>query len=44
METSKATVKMKKIHTDNSVADMLTKTIPSAKFKLCLDLAGICER
>lgn len=44
LETSKATMKIKKIHTDDSVADMLTKAIPSAKFKLCLDLAGICER
>ncbi|KAH9723672.1 hypothetical protein KPL70_007193 [Citrus sinensis] len=43
LEVSKATVMLQKIHTDDNVADMLTKAVPGAKFKFCLDLAGICD-
>lgn len=43
LEVSKATVMLQKIHTDDNAADMLTKAVPEAKFKFCLDLAGICD-
>ena len=43
LEVSKATVMLQKIHTDDNVADMLTKAVPGAKFKFCLDLVGICD-
>ncbi|KAH9762600.1 Integrase catalytic domain-containing protein [Citrus sinensis] len=44
LEVLKATVKLQKIHTDKNVADMLTKPVTTAKFKLCLELAGICQK
>ncbi|KAH9685181.1 Integrase catalytic domain-containing protein [Citrus sinensis] len=44
LEVSKATVKLQKIHTDNNVADMLTKAIPGAKFMFCLNLSSIYSR
>ena len=44
LEVSKATVKLQKIHTDNNVANMLTKAIPGAKFMFCLNLVDICSR
>ena len=44
LEVLKATVKLQKIHTDNNVADMLTKAIPGAKFMFCLNLASIYSR
>ncbi|KAH9745502.1 hypothetical protein KPL70_004095 [Citrus sinensis] len=34
-------VKMVKIHTDRNPADMLTKVVTTAKFKVCLDIAGL---
>lgn len=34
LELSRATVKLKKIHTDENVADMLIKVVLGAKFKL----------
>ncbi|KAH9694912.1 Integrase catalytic domain-containing protein [Citrus sinensis] len=40
-EVSKGAVKMAKVHTDENPADMLTKAVPSAKFNICLDLAGL---
>ncbi|KAH9670747.1 hypothetical protein KPL70_017094 [Citrus sinensis] len=43
LEISKATVMLQKIHIDDNVVDMLTKAVPGAKFKFCLDLAGICD-
>ncbi|KAH9657437.1 hypothetical protein KPL70_023077 [Citrus sinensis] len=44
LEVLKATVKLQKIHTDKNVADILTKLVTTAKFKLCLELAGICQK
>ncbi|KAH9649106.1 hypothetical protein KPL70_025861 [Citrus sinensis] len=44
LEVLKATVKLQKIHKDKNVADMLTKPVTTAKFKLCLELAGICQK
>ena len=38
---SKGVMKMVKIHTSNNPADMLTKVVPTTKFKTCLDIAGI---
>ena len=35
---------VKKIHTDDNPADMFTKSLPIAKFKLCLDLVGVSDR
>ena len=35
---------VEKIHTDDNPADMFTKSLPIAKFKLCLDLVGIFGR
>ncbi|KAH9728537.1 hypothetical protein KPL70_009073 [Citrus sinensis] len=34
LEVSKGTVKLVKVHTSNNVADMLTKPVPMAKFKV----------
>ena len=34
-------VRMVKIHTDRNPADMLTKVVTIAKFKVCLDIAGL---
>ncbi|KAH9648710.1 reverse transcriptase Ty1/copia-type domain-containing protein [Citrus sinensis] len=38
---SKGVISMVKVHTDNNPADMLTKVVPTAKFKSCLDKAGL---
>ena len=38
---SKGVIRMVKVHTDNNPADMLTKVIPTTKFKSCLDKAGL---
>ncbi|KAH9702699.1 hypothetical protein KPL70_010850 [Citrus sinensis] len=43
LEVSKATVMLQKIHTDDNVADILTKAVPGPKFKFYLNLAGICD-
>ena len=32
---------MEKISTEDNPADMLTKTLPTAKFKHCLDLVNV---
>lgn len=42
LEVTKRTILLVKIYTSENMADMLTKSIPIAKFKTCLDLAGIC--
>ena len=36
-------VKLLKIHTDDNLADMLTKAIPTAKLVYCMNSAGICR-
>ena len=38
---SMGVVRMVKIHTDRNPADMLTKVVTTAKFKVCLDIAGL---
>ena len=40
-EVSKGVIKMAKVHTDDKPTDMLTKVVPTAKFKACLNMAGI---
>lgn len=40
-EVSKGAVKMSKVHTDENPADILTKVVPTAKFSMCLNLAGL---
>ena len=40
---SKGILKMVKIHTSNNPADILTKVVPSVKFKTYLDIAKICS-
>lgn len=37
---ARGVVKVKKIHTDDNPADMLTKSLPSIKFRYCLDLVN----
>jgi hypothetical protein len=34
---------LKKVHTSENVADMLTKPVTTAKFKHCLDLTNVCN-
>ena len=43
-EVSRGAVKMVKIHTDLNPADALTKVVPVAKFRTCLDSAGLCDQ
>ena len=38
---SMGVVRMVKIHTDRNPADMLTKVVTTAKFKVCLDIVGL---
>ncbi|KAH9779137.1 Integrase catalytic domain-containing protein [Citrus sinensis] len=38
---SMGVVKMVKIHTDSNPTDLLTKVVTTAKFKVCLDIAGL---
>ncbi|KAH9724032.1 hypothetical protein KPL70_007344 [Citrus sinensis] len=38
---SMGVVRMVKIYTDRNPADMLTKVVTTAKFKVCLDIAGL---
>ena len=40
-EVTKRSVVVTKIHTDINPTDMLTKVIPTAKFKFCVDLISI---
>jgi len=37
-------VALEKISTKKNLTDMLTKSLPVAKFKLCLDLLNVRER
>ena len=34
-------LQLKKIHTDDNVADMLTKVVPPNKLELCIRIAGM---
>ncbi|KAH9670612.1 hypothetical protein KPL70_017043 [Citrus sinensis] len=43
LEVSKGVVKLIKVHTDNNLADMLTKVVPVAKLEFCMNSAGICR-
>ncbi|KAH9658397.1 hypothetical protein KPL70_023479 [Citrus sinensis] len=43
LEVSRGAVKLLKIHTEENPTDMLTKVVPTAKFILCMNLAGICR-
>ncbi|KAH9648835.1 hypothetical protein KPL70_025759 [Citrus sinensis] len=43
LEVSKGVVKLVKIHTDDNVADMLTKALPGAKFEFCVNSACVCR-
>lgn len=40
-EVNKGVIKMKKVSTEENAADMLTKALPTAKFKHCLELVGL---
>ena len=40
-EVAKWLVAVIKIHTDINHADMLTKVLPTTKFKFCVDLIGV---
>lgn len=40
-EVAKGFVVVTKIYTDINPTDMLTEVIPTAKFKICVDLIGI---
>ena len=42
-EVSRGAVKMVKIHIDLNPTDALTKIVPVAKFRTCLDSAGLCD-
>lgn len=42
-KVSKGAMKMSKVHTDESPADMLTKVVSIAKFKMCLSLASLVD-
>ena len=41
---ARGAVKVVKISTDDNAADMLTNSLPVAKFSLCLNLVGIDRR
>ena len=43
LEVSKGVVKLVKIHTDDNVADMLTKALPGAKFEFYVNTVGVCR-
>ena len=40
---NKCDISLSKIHTNENAFDMLTKTVPTDKFKHCLDLIGVCN-
>lgn len=42
-ELSKGVIRMVKVHTDSNPADMLTKVVSIAKFKIHLDMASLCN-
>ncbi|KAH9706111.1 hypothetical protein KPL70_012113 [Citrus sinensis] len=43
LEVSRGAVKLLKINAEENPADILTKSVPYAKFNLCMNLAGICR-
>ena len=43
LEVSRGAMKLLKIHTEENPTDMLTKVVPTAKFIICMNLAGICR-
>ena len=43
-EIANGRVKVKKVHTAENAADMLTKALPSSKFNNCLDLVKLIDR
>ncbi|KAH9782268.1 hypothetical protein KPL71_008823 [Citrus sinensis] len=43
LEVPEGVVKLVKIHTDDNVADMLTKALLGAKFEFCVNSAGVCR-
>ena len=43
LKVSKGALKLLKINTEENPTNMLTKAITSAKFNLCMNLAGICR-
>ena len=43
LEVSKGVVKLVKIYTDDNLADILTKSLPNAKFEFCVNSAEICR-
>lgn len=43
-EIGKGVVTVRKVHTSNNAADMMTKALPSAKFEHCLDLVNLIAR
>lgn len=40
---SKGVVDVKKVSTHDNPADMMTKAVPTNKFRHCLDLIGVCN-
>lgn len=42
-EIQKGEIKMLKVSTDHTAADMLTKALPAQNFKYCLELVGLWE-
>lgn len=42
-EVSKGVIKMVKVHTNGNPANMLTKVVLTTKFKLCINLVGVCS-
>ena len=43
LEVSRGVVKLLKVHTDDNIADMLTKVVPIAKLEFCMNSARICK-
>lgn len=42
-EVANSVMKVIKIHTDKNPSDALTKVVPVAKFRTCLDIVGLCS-
>lgn len=42
-EVSKGVIKMLKVHTNNNSTDMLTKVVPTATFKVYLNMVSLCS-
>lgn len=43
LEVSRGVVKLLKVHTDDNIADMLTKVVPIVKLEFCMNSARICK-